>query len=221
MSETTKRALPPGFSVPKQETEKLLIERLQNSRTDEDYFRWLLFVVAFYRGIDKIDSARALLQMYLESSSDNDKKAHCHLALGQIASDEKRFDPALNHFLSAIKLGSTRSKVSYVLHNNAGYCLNQLGRYQEAEQHCRHALAIDSLRPSAYRNLGLSLQGQGDETSAAWAFVESVNADASDLRAQQLLSKLLEKHPVLRIQCPWVDNALNPSNDPSTDKYCA
>ena len=130
MSETTKRALPPGFSVPKQETERLLIERLQNSKNDEDYFRWLLFVVAFYRGIEKVDSARALLQMFLDANPDNDKKAHCHLALGQIATDERRFETALHHFLTALKLSPSKGNVSYVLHNNTGYCLNQLARHQ-------------------------------------------------------------------------------------------
>ncbi len=219
MTETSKRTLPTGFNVPTQETEKLLIERLQNSKTDEDYFRWLLFVVAFYRGIEKIDSARALLQMFLDSNPDDDKKAHCHLALGQIATDEQRLETALNHFLLALKLSPRQTKVTYVLHNNAGYCLNQLARHREAEQHCRLALAIDSLRPSAYRNLGISLQGQKDHKSAAWAFVESVKADSSDTKAQQLLSNLVDKHPVLRIECPWIEGALNFSSDPEPDKY--
>jgi len=219
MGEPSKRTLPAGFNVPKQETEKLLIERLQSSKTDEDYFRWLLFVVAFYRGIEKVDSARVLLQMFLDSNPDEDKKAHCHLALGQIATDEQRFETALNHFLLALKLSPTRAKVSYVLHNNAGYCLNQLARHREAEQHCRLALGIDSVRPSAYRNLGISLQGQKDPKSAAWAFVESVKADSSDTKAHHLLSNLVQKHPVLRIECPWIDGALNFSSEPAPDKY--
>ena len=219
MGATAKRTLPAGFSVPKQETEKLLIERLQSSKTDEDYFRWLLFVVAFYRGIEKVDSARALLQMFLDSNPDDDKKAHCHLALGQIATDEQRFETALNHFLLALKLSPAQAKVSYVLHNNAGYCLNQLARHRDAEQHCRLALAIDSLRPSAYRNLGISLQGQKDHKSAAWAYVESVKADSSDPKAQNLLSNLVEKNPALLIECPWIGGALNPSSDPMPDRY--
>ena len=219
MGETNNRILPAGFNVPKQETEKLLIERLQNSKNDEDYFRWLLFVVAFYRGIEKVDSARALLRMFLDSNPGDDKKAHCHLALGQIATDEQRLETALNHFLLALKLSPKQTKVTYVLHNNAGYCLNQLGRHREAEQHCRLALAIDSLRPSAYRNLGISLQGQKDHKSAAWAFVESVKADLSDTKAHQLLSNLVDKHPVLLIECPWIEGALNLSSDPGRDKY--
>src|SRR3989337_3422818 len=117
--------------------------------------------------------------MFLDANPDNDKKAHCHLALGQIATDEQRFETALNHFRTAIKLSPSRDKVSYVLHNNASYCLNQLARHQEAEQHCRLALAIDSLRPSAYRNLGVSLQGQGDQKSAARAFFEFAKTECA------------------------------------------
>jgi len=219
MSETTKRALPDGFGVPKQETEKLLIERLQNSKTDEDYFRWLLFVVAFYRGIDKVESARALLQMFLDSNRNDEQKAHCHLALGQIATDEQRFETALNHFTAGLKLNPKRAKVSYVLYNNASYCLNQLARFKEGERYCRLALALDSIRPSAYRNLGVSLEGLGDYKSAAWAFVESVKADSSDQRAHQLLSQLIEKQPTLRIECPWIDGALDFSHNIPTDQY--
>jgi len=135
MGDSTKRPLPTGFIVPKQHTERLLIERLQNSKTDEDYFRWLMFVVAFYRGIEKTESARALLQLFLETSENSDQKAHCHLALGQIATDEQRFESAMYHFAAALALNPSQPKVTYVLHNNIGYCHNQLGRYKDAERH--------------------------------------------------------------------------------------
>jgi hypothetical protein len=35
-------------AVPEQDTEKLLLERLENSQSESDYFRWMLFVVGFY-----------------------------------------------------------------------------------------------------------------------------------------------------------------------------
>jgi len=220
MGDSAKRALPPGFPEPKQDTERLLLERLQNSKTEEDYFRWLLFVVAFYRGIEKVESARALLQLFLETGQNNDHKAHCHLALGQIATDEQRFETALNHFVVALKINPTQASITYVLHNNAGYCLNKLARYKDAERHCRLAIGINSGRPAAYRNLGISLEGQCEFVSAAWALVEAVKADSSDERAQHLLAKLVEGRPALRLQCPWIDKALGLSDNPPVGGYC-
>ena len=212
MSDYLRRPLPPGFPVPKQETERLLIERLQNSKSEEDYFRWLLFVVAFYRGIQKAEVAKALGNLFLETSSDPEHKAHCHLALGQIATDEQCLDTALHHFNRALRFEPKKPKVVYVIHNNMGYCLNHLGRFAEAEGHCRIAIGIDSRRPSAYRNLGLSLEGQGNFVGAAWALVESLKVDATDDRARDLLKKLIATQPWLVLQCPWIEDGLIPSN---------
>jgi len=219
MSDYVQRPLPPGFPVPKQETERLLIERLQNSKSEEDYFRWLLFVVAFYRGVQKADVAKALATLFLETSKDPEHMAHCHLALGQIATDEQSLDTALVHFKRALGFEPKKPKIAYVLHNNMGYCLNHLGQFKEAENHCRMAIGIDSRRASAYRNLGLSLEGQGNLVGAAWALVESVTIDATDDRARDLLKKLVAMQPWLFLQCPWIENGLISSNRHAKEQF--
>lgn len=220
MSDNGRRLLPPGFPVPKQETERLLIERLQNSKSEEDYFRWLLFVVAFYRGIQKADPAKALVNLFLETSNDSDHKAHCHLALGQMATDENCLDTALDHFSSALRYEPKKPKVAYVLHNNMGYCLNHLGRFREAEGHCHAAVGIDSRRASAYRNLGISLEGQGDVVGAAWAWVESIKVDGADDRARDLLKKLIAMQPSLIVHCPWIEDGLISSSRSIEEQPC-
>ena len=55
MNSTDKKTVALALPEPNQDTEGLLLERLRNSKTDEDYFRWMLFVVGFYRGINKIE----------------------------------------------------------------------------------------------------------------------------------------------------------------------
>ncbi|HXG51350.1 MAG TPA: tetratricopeptide repeat protein [candidate division Zixibacteria bacterium] len=208
MNEPSWKRLPEGFPVPRQATEKLLIERLLSSKTEAEYFRWLLFVASFYRGIEKPACARALLQLFLETSSDPSQKVHCHLALGQIAVDEQALELALNHFLTALGMDPKEKRALYVLHNNAGYCFNRLGRFLDAERHCRLAVGIDGGRASAYRNLGLSLRGQGNLTAAAWALAEAVRADPGDGRARRLLAGLAAGAPALALQCPWIERAL-------------
>jgi tetratricopeptide (TPR) repeat protein len=204
---------------PEYDTERLLLERLKNSKTDEDYFRWMLFVVGFYRGINKIEAATELLNRFLETSDKGEEKAHCYLALGQIATDEQRLEAALNHFRSALSLEPKQKKIIYVLHNNIGYCLNMLGRFVEGEEHCRAAIQLNSIRASGYRNLGISLDGQGDLVGAAWALVEAVKADAADERARALLQKLLAEHPTIVVQCPWIGDGLVTDGAGPADAY--
>ncbi len=199
------------------DTEKLLLARLESSTTSDDYFRWMLFVVGFYRGINKIEAATQLLEDFIKVSKDVEQSAHCYLALGQIATDEQRYETALEYFTAALELGPKKRKVVYVLHNNLGYCLNSLGQFDEGEKHCRMAIGIDWTRASAYRNLGLSLNGQKDIVGAAWALIEAVKADESDNRARVLLEKRLALHPVLGVQCPWVMTALSSDHHLSPD----
>lgn len=199
------------------DTEQLLLTRLASSSTSEDYFRWMLFVVGFYRGINKADAAVRLLEDFIKLNKDAEQSAHCYLALGQIATDEQRHQSALDYFTAALTLAPTKRKVLYVLHNNIGFCLNFLGRFSEGERHCREAIAVDWTRASAYRNLGVSLNGQRNLPGAAWALVEAIKADDTDNRARVLLEKLLGLHPVLGIQCPWVTSALNAEADADRD----
>jgi tetratricopeptide (TPR) repeat protein len=211
MSIMVKKTAVQQDQLPEEHTERLLLERLKNSTAEDDYFRWMLFLVGYYRSLKKTAAAVALLQQYLSrKTAEDEKKAHCHLALGQIAIDEQRLDSALNHFYTALGIEPRRKKVTYVLLNNLGYCLNRLGRFAEAEKHCRMAIEVNGKRASAYRNLGISLQGQGHVIDAAWAFVEAVKAEPSDDRARALLEKFVAEHPAAVVRCPWIAQGLQP-----------
>ena len=47
MNPTDKKTTALELQEPHLDTEKLLLDRLNNSSTSEDYFRWMLFVVGF------------------------------------------------------------------------------------------------------------------------------------------------------------------------------
>src|SRR5574341_894363 len=207
MSNPDKKPLPVESTEPPLDTEGLLLQRLKNSTSDEDYFRWLLFIVGFYRGVQKIDAAVEMLNRFVETSQNHEHIAHCHLALGQIATDEQRIDAAMRHFNEALGLQPQKRKVKYVLHNNIGYCLNKLGRFVDGEKHCRLAIEIDWNRASGYRNLGVSLQGQGNVLGAAWALVEATKADVNDSRARTILDQLIAANPSIALKCPWLNSA--------------
>src|SRR4030095_3895708 len=197
--------------VHEQDTESLLLERLKNSKSESDYFRWLLFVIGFYRGIQKVDAATALLHRFIETSNSDEQKAHCHLTLGQIATDEQQFEVALKHFKTALGLNPKQKKIVYVLHNNTAYCLNMVHCYAEGERHCRLAIEVNWMRASGYRNLGVSLKGQAKIVEAVWALVEAAKLDVSDERARVLLRKLIQENPGVVLQCPWAMEGLAPN----------
>lgn len=209
MNNDEKKNLPTLTDAPSQHTEKMLLERLQKSSTPDEYFRWLLFVVGYYRGMDRLNAAKALLQRFVATSDNGEHKVHCFLALGQIATDEKELENAVKHFSAALALEPSTSKVKYVLLNNIGFCLNSLGRYPEGERHCRKALEIDWSRASAYRNLGISLMGQSNLLGAAWVLTESAKAEPADERARGILKKLLSENPGLGVRCPWAFDAFD------------
>lgn len=211
MDNDEKKTLLSQSNTPAHHTEKMLLERLQKSATPDEYFRWLLFVVGYYRGMDRLNAAKALLQRFVASSENKEHRVHCFLALGQIATDEKELESAVKQFSAALELAPAAAKVKYVLHNNLGYCLNALGRYGDGERHCRKALEIDWVRASAYRNLGLSFQGQSNLIGAAWALAEAAKADPADDRARAIMTKLLADNPALFTRCPWVTDVLDPS----------
>jgi tetratricopeptide (TPR) repeat protein len=208
MNSTDKKTTALALSEQPQDTEAILLERLKNSSNSDDYFRWMLFVVGFYRGINNIDAATDLLEGFIKAGKDAEQTAHCYLALGQIATDEQRLEDALKCFTLALEFAPKRKKVAYVLHNNIGFCLNSLAHYSEGEAYCRKAIEIDWTRASAYRNLGISLQGQGNARAAAWALVEAVRADPADQRARAILHKLVTLVPSLSVECPWAIDAL-------------
>ena len=209
MNNDDKKNLPSQSDVPAQHTEKMLLERLQQSSSPDEYFRWLLFVVGYYRGMDRLNAAKALLQRFVGTAENMQHKVHCFLALGQIATDEKQLETAIKHFSAALELQPETTKVRYVLHNNLGYCFNALTQYSEGERHCRKALEIDWSRASAYRNLGVSFMGQSNLLGAAWALSEAVRAEPADERARVILKKLLTENPGMATRCAWAVDALD------------
>ena len=167
----------------------------------------LVFTVGYKRWTQQ----QRCFERFIETSNNDEQKAHCHLTLGQIATDEQHFEAALKHFKTALGLNPKQKKIVYVLHNNTAYCLNMLHCYEEGERHCRLAIEVNWMRASGYRNLGVSLKGQAKIVEAVWALVEAAKLDVSDERARVLLRKLIEENPDVVVQCPWAMEGLAPN----------
>ena len=81
--------------------------------------------------------------------------------------------------------------------NNLGYCLNVLEQFEEGERLCRTATTVNPRRANAWKNLGISLAGQGRLSEAFDAWAQATRVDSTDTRAATLLEYLVEDHPAL------------------------
>jgi tetratricopeptide (TPR) repeat protein len=114
--------------------------------------------------------------------------------MGQLMEQGRDYDAAIEYYMKALLLEPSNSCSWYFIHNNIGCCLNHSERFDEAEEYCREAIRIDSLRYNAYINLGVSLEAQGRYLDAARSFVNAMNANASDIELVQHLEDLLSQH---------------------------
>jgi Tfp pilus assembly protein PilF len=146
--------------------------------------------------------------MIQESSDDTESTAIIYFVLGRIAQADEKWTLALEHYENGLCLMPKQRETAYFLRNNAGYCLNAQRLYSAGERYCRWAIEIDYKRPDAFKNLGISLYGQGDLKGAAWLWVQAIKVDPSNPEARNLLKRLLTNHPALKSECAWIQQEL-------------
>lgn len=121
--------------------------------------------------------------------------AYRQLIRGCLLERAGEFQGAAREYHEGLKVCECDGEVTYFLHNNLGYCFNQLGRPREAEEYCRKAIALDPERHNAHKNLGVALAGLGRPEEAARSLLIAVEICPSDPRALLHLRGLLKERP--------------------------
>jgi tetratricopeptide (TPR) repeat protein len=142
----------------------------------------------------KYDGAAAYIEKILTLEEDPEARAHCFLTIGQLNEKRRDYAAAVAAYSRAFAEPARENDTWYLLNNNLGYSLNQVGRHGEAEAYCRAAIAIDAGRHNAHKNLGISLEGQGRWFEAAQCFLKAAQEAPDDLRALGHLEDLLAQH---------------------------
>jgi tetratricopeptide (TPR) repeat protein len=143
----------------------------------------------------RFDGAVGLLAKALELAADDGLRAYCLLEMGRAHEGKPDYRAAAEAYRRGLALPPEPTETWYFLNNNLGFCLNQLGRFEEAEPFCRAAIAFQPFMYNAHKNLGVSLQGQGRLVEAAHSFLEAARRSGSDRRALGHLEDLLAHHP--------------------------
>ncbi len=141
------------------------------------------------------EEASECFRALLEVSDSGDFRSYCLLSLGRVEEKLQEWAAALEWYLQALALDQGDEETRYFLSNNAGYCMNRLGRHAEAEALCRAAVSIDPERPNAWKNLGIALEGLGRWSAAASSYLEATEVCPEDTRSLHLLERLIDSRP--------------------------
>jgi tetratricopeptide (TPR) repeat protein len=176
----------------------MLLKNVAEAKDDPKEALWELG--RFYASRKQHEKALDCLRQIMARLPDAERKAACVLAMGQTMEQVQDYESAIGYYREALALEPVRTPTWFFLHNNLGFSLNTLGKYEEGEVYCRRAIEIDPTRPNGHKNLGMALAGQGNFREAAQCFVTATRVDASDRRSFDLLTKLLAEHPELEFE---------------------
>lgn len=138
-----------------------------------------------------------LLVRFADFTMDQEKDAFFRLTAGQVAEHAGDLNVAADEYRKGLENKISDEETAYFLNNNLGYTLIQIGKFDEAERYCREAIAIDSTRFNAHKNLGLALHGQEKYLEAAIA-LKKASLLSKDSRAGKHLKELLKEHPEIK-----------------------
>lgn len=186
------------------ETEARLLQELKTPVSEKACLETLWELTFFYHCIQRIDVATTCVLLILDSTDEPEEQARCYRNLGVFAEHRREYEVAIQHYEKGVALRPRDKMEAYFLHNNMAYCLNLLGKHDEAEAMCHKAIEIDSTRHNAWKNLGLSLEAKGDLVGAAYSYVEATRNGPRDARAAMLLEQLLKANPGLQSKFPQV-----------------
>lgn len=181
-----------GRSSP-EDLEAWLLQRLADNEQERE--RMLAAMVSFYLKTYRPEQAVRCVRHALTATAAPHHQAKRLLMLGQLLEQIGDIPGAAEAYTRGLALDAGTERVRYLLHNNLGYCLNQLGRFAEAEPLCRAAIALYPERYNAHKNLGVALEGQDHYAEAAECYVESTRRNPADPRALRHLESMLARHP--------------------------
>jgi len=193
---------PDGEMVPIQDADRMfsVIVKDRESRDEITEILWSVAVECWNSSYFK--AAYDYFEKILSLSGAPHEKTACLLNMGNAMEQLSDYQAALEAYSRAFELPQEQNENWYFLNNNFGYCLNQVGKYQEAEKYCRAAMDIEPGRHNAWKNLGIALQGQGLYAEAAKNLIHATKLCPIDCRALAHLEDLIAGHREILEEIP-------------------
>lgn len=170
---------------------------LKKMNSADDLKKTLYDLAESFKNQENYGEAIFCYRELLERFADPQASVTYLFALGQIMGKMHDFENAVSYYQEASALCKVISNITYWINNNLGFSLCMLKRFCEAEKYCRMAIDLNPGLFNAFKNLGLSLEGQGKLREAIDAYITAIKIDAKDVRAMNLFEIILDKHPEL------------------------
>jgi len=182
-----------------------------DDRTERRKALWNLAII--YSKSERHEEAIQRVEQLLKENDDVEERASCYLALGQLMEGLQDYAAARDYYKKAVLHEPCDKQTWYLIHNNLGYCLNQLGEHDDAVPLLRWALEIDPNRPNAYKNLGMAYEALAQRHEAANMYVAATQVQALDGRSLKLLEAMVETHPELLVDLPDLQKQIESCRD--------
>ncbi|MBN2502352.1 MAG: hypothetical protein JXB38_16330 [Anaerolineales bacterium] len=194
--------LPRGKPIPVAQVETILLSNLSKKKAEFEFA--MINLAWFYSRIGRQDISYQYISQLLQQTDDLEKQASYYLKLGQLMEQVENYEAAIVCYRDAFSIEKMDSWVWYYINNNLGYCLNQYGKFEESEPYFHEAIRIDAEKHNAYKNLGISLEGQGKYLEAAKSFIKATEKNAGDSRAFVQLDNLIMNHSSAFEETPYI-----------------
>lgn len=146
--------------------------------------------------------ALEIIERLKQSSEGNEKKGHYAFFKGCVFEMVGDYQAAVQAYGTGLSFEPRDGRTWYFLHNNLGYSLIKLCKFQEAEYYCKEAIRINKGVYNGFKNLGLALEGQGRILEAAMVLAASPLGLPGSKNSWLLLSELQERNPDLKESAP-------------------
>lgn len=164
--------------------------------------RHLLRSAALERHAGRLRRALDYAKRAVTVIEDPQELTSCYLLLGVLEEQLDDYYSAIAYYSLGLSQKPSDKGCCYFFNNNLAYCLNEVGKYEESEPYCRKAILTDARRHNAHKNLGISLQGQGQYTKAARCYLRAVRLGPADPRALEHLEELVGEHREVSAEMP-------------------
>ena len=183
------------------------LKAVLNATTTQEMEAALFALIRLYRsrntgnqGKYTADARQDLIRIIEENGQGVVAKAF--IGEGAYCEGIRDYESAADFYVACVRVPKTDKMMIYLSLNNLGFCLNYLRRFAEAEKFIRQAIAVSPEKYNAWKNLGVSLEWQGQYEEAAECYLKAVQLGRGEPRSQMHLYRILRRHPTLRkIEC--------------------
>lgn len=185
------------------ESEEAYLAKAVQATTTKERLEALRSIVLIYRSKNissdgkYAENTRRALILIIEQNA-KELAADMLIYEGGYCEKGRDFESAVDFYSACVRTYKADIKVIYFSHNNLGFCLNILRRFDEAEKYLREAIFTSPEKYNAWKNLGVSLEWQGQYEEAAGAYLRAVQLSRGELRSQMHLKRILDRHPSLK-----------------------